>query len=221
MATEQIILKKDVRKLGDRGDVVRVAAGYARNYLFPQSLAMPATAANKRQIEEMRAAAGRESARLREDASKLAETMHDVTVRIVSRAGESGQLFGSVTTRDVAVELEKKGFPIDRHDILLERPLKQTGDYEVRIHLYKDVKQTIKVEIRAEGREDELFGEAKAKAEAEAAAVAAAEAAEAAQVKADEAAAKAARDAAAGVTAPEILVDAEIEALEEAVEEKE
>jgi large subunit ribosomal protein L9 len=221
MATEQIILKKDVRKLGDRGDVVRVAAGYARNYLFPQSLAMPATAANKRQIEEMRAAAGRESARLREDASKLAETMHDVTVRIVSRAGDSGQLFGSVTTRDVAVALEKKGFPIDRHDILLERPLKQTGDYEVRIHLYKDVKQTIKVEIRAEGREDELFGEAKAKAEAEAAAVAAAEAAEAAQVKADEAAAKAARDAAAGVAAPEILVDAEIEALEEAAEEKE
>ncbi len=221
MATEQVILKKDVRKLGDRGDLVSVSAGYARNYLFPQSLAIPATAANKQQLEEMRAAAGRESARLREDASKLAETMDDVTIRIVTRAGDSGQLFGSVTSRDLAAELEKKGFPIDRHDILLERPIKETGDYEVRIHLYKDVKQTIQVEVRAEGREDELFGEAKEKAEAEAAAKAEAEALAAAQEAEDAAAAEAARAAAAGEASEEGVDDADIEALEEAADEKE
>lgn len=221
MATEQVILKKDVRKLGDRGDLVSVAAGYARNYLFPQSLAIPATAANKQQLDEMRAAAGRESARLREDASKLAESMDDVTVRIVGRASENGQLFGSVTNRDLAAQLDAKGFPIDRRDILLEQPLKQTGDYEVRIHLYKDVRQTIKVEVRAEGREDELFGEAKAKAEAEAAELAAAEAAAAAQEAEDEAAALAAQAAAAGEEAPESAAEAEIEAIEDAVESKE
>lgn len=221
MATEQVILKKDVRKLGDRGDLVSVSAGYARNFLFPQSLAIPATAANKQQLEEMRAAAGRESARLREDASKLAESMDDVTIRIVTRAGDSGQLFGSVTTRDLAAELESKGFPIDRHDILLDRPLKETGDYTVRIHLYKEVKQTIKVEVRAEGREDELFGEAKAKAEAEAAAKAEAEAEAARQEAEDAAAAEAARAAAAGEVPEEGVDEDAIEALEEAAEAKE
>ena len=221
MATEQVILKKDVRKLGDRGDLVSVAAGYARNYLFPQSLALPATAANKQQIDEMRAAAGRESARLREDASKLAESMDNVTVRIVMRASENGQLFGSVTNRDLAAELEKQGFPIDRRDIELETPIKQTNDYDVSIHLYKDVKQLIKVEVRAEGREDELFGAAKAKAEAEAAAKAEVEAKAAAQLAEEAAAAKAAQAAAAGEAAEVSTQDAEIEALEEAAESKE
>jgi large subunit ribosomal protein L9 len=157
MAIEEVILKQDVRSLGDRGEIVRVAAGYARNYLFPRSLAMPATAANKKQVDEMRAAAAKESARLRNDASKLAGTMTDLTLRLVAKAGDTNVLFGSIGVRDIAEALEQKGFPIDRHRILLDKPIKEVGDYPVRIHLYKDVKQTVNVEVRAEGREDEPF----------------------------------------------------------------
>ena len=155
MATEEVILKQDVRSLGDRGQIVKVAAGYARNYLFPRSLALPATAANKKQIDEMRAAAAKEAARLRDDASKLAGRMTDLTIRLVAKAGDSNVLFGSIGVRDIAEALEGKGFPIDRHRILLDKPIKEVGDYDIRIHLYKDVKQTVKLEVRAEGREDE------------------------------------------------------------------
>ena len=150
----EVILKKEVRKLGDRGDVVRVAPGYARNYLFPQKFAMPATAANKKQLEEMQAAAAREAEQLTADANQVAETMKDVVLRFEERAGETGQLFGSVTTRDIAAQLAKQGHEIDRHKIILEKPLKEPGDYEVRVHLYRDVKVTVQVEVRAEGQPD-------------------------------------------------------------------
>ncbi|MBI1357813.1 MAG: 50S ribosomal protein L9 [Acidobacteria bacterium] len=216
MATDQVILKQDVRSLGDRGDIVTVAAGYARNYLFPKSLAMPATAANKKQLDEMRAAAAREAAKLRGDASKLADTLQGAKVRVVTRAGDSGQLFGSVTSRDIADGLEKQGFPIDRHKILLEKPIKETGDYDIRIHLYKDVKQSIRLEVRAEGREDELFGEAKAKAQAEA--MAAEKAAMEAQAAAN--AKVAAEQAAAAAAAAEPVDGDEIDALEDAADKE-
>ena len=155
MAIEEVILKQDVRSLGDRGEIVKVAAGYARNYLFPRSLALPATAANKKQVEEMRAAAAKEASRLRDDASKLAESMGDLTLRLVAKAGDTNVLFGSIGVRDIAEALDQKGFPIDRHRILLDKPIKEVGDYDVRLHLYKEVKQVVKIEVRAEGREDE------------------------------------------------------------------
>jgi len=164
----EIILKQEVRKLGDRGDIVNVANGYARNYLFPKQLAMPATAANKIQIDEMQAAAGREAEQLRSDASTLAEKMTDLTVRAVAKAGDSWQLFGSITTRDIGALLAEKGFEIERHKIILEKPIKMVGDYEVRLHLYKDVKVSVAVEVRAEGREDELPGQKAAEEAAEA-----------------------------------------------------
>jgi large subunit ribosomal protein L9 len=178
MAIEEVILKQDVRSLGDRGQIVKVAAGYARNYLFPRSLALPATNANKKQIDEMRAAAAKEAARLRNDASKLASTMTDLTIRLVAKAGDTNVLFGSIGVRDIAEGLEAQGFPIDRHRILLDKPIKEVGDYPIRIHLYKDVKQTIKVEVRAEGREDEPLEKPKAQAGAEEAEAAADEAQE-------------------------------------------
>ena len=178
MATEEVILKQDVRSLGARGQIVKVAAGYARNYLFPRSLAMPATNANKKQIDEMRAAAAKEAARLRNDASKLAAQMTDVTLRLVAKAGDSNVLFGSIGVRDIAEALEKKGFPIDRHRILLDKPIKEVGDYPIRIHLYKDVKQTVLVEVRAEGREDEPLVKPEPEAESEELAAADAEAEE-------------------------------------------
>lgn len=152
---EEVILRKDVRKLGDRGQIVSVAGGYARNYLYPQRLAMPATAASKKQIDEMQAAAGRESDQLTGEASKLAEKMEGLTVRAVARAGESNVLFGSIGTRDIAALIAEKGFEVDRHQVILGSPIKELSDNEVRIHIYKDINVTVNVEVRAEGREDE------------------------------------------------------------------
>ena len=184
---EEIILKKDVRKLGDRGEIVKVAPGYARNYLYPQRLAMPATAASKKQLDQMRAAAAKESERLLDEASKEASTIEGLTVRAVARAGESGTLFGSVTSREIAALINEQGHQVDRHQIVLGSPLKRTGDYEVKVHLYKNIDVAVKVEVRAEGREDELFGEEREAAEraANEAAVAEAEAQAAAQAEAE------------------------------------
>lgn len=152
---EEVILRKDVRKLGDRGQIVSVAGGYARNYLYPQRLAMRATSANKQQIAEMQAAANRESDTLTEAASAVAAKMEGLIVRAVGRAGDSGVLFGSVTTRDIAALIVAKGFEVDRHQIILGSPIREVSDTEVRVHLYKDINAHVKVEVRAEGREDE------------------------------------------------------------------
>jgi len=150
----EVILKKEVRKLGDRGDVVSVAPGYARNFLFPQKFAMPATAANKKQLEEMQTAAAKEADQLTADATQVAESMQDVVLRFEERASETGLLFGSVATRDIAAQLAEQGHDIDRHQIILEKPFKEPGDYDVRVHLYRDVKVVVKVEVRAEGQPD-------------------------------------------------------------------
>ena len=152
---EQVILRKDVRKLGDRGQIVSVTGGYARNYLYPQRLAMPATAATKKQVEEMQAAAGRESDQLTGEANTLAEKMEGLTVRTVARAGDTNILFGSVTARDIATLIAEKGFKIDRHQVILGSPIKEVSDNDVQVHIYKDISVSVKVEVRAEGREDE------------------------------------------------------------------
>jgi large subunit ribosomal protein L9 len=152
---EEVILRKDVRKLGDRGQIVSVAGGYARNFLYPQKLAMPANAASKKQIAEMQAAADKESDTLTGEASAMADKMTGLTVRAVARAGDSGVLFGSITTRDIVALLAAKGFEVDRQQVILGSPIKEVSDASVRIHLYKDISVTVKVEVRAEGREDE------------------------------------------------------------------
>ncbi len=189
----EVILKREVPRLGDRGDVVRVAAGFARNYLFPQQLAIPATAASKKNIKDMKASAERESARLKGDAEKLAALLQDLTIKIVARAGESNQLFGSVTSRDIAAEIEKQGYQIDRHKIFLAKPIRLVGDHETTIHLHRDIDLKLLVKVRAEGREDEEFvagetAEAEAATEtAEAEAAAEETVAEVAEAAADEA----------------------------------
>lgn len=158
----EVILKQEIRKLGGKGDVVRVANGYARNFLFPKQMALPATAANKKQIEEMRAAADREAARLRGDAAKLAEQLQALTIEITARAGDSDQLFGSVTSRDIAAELETKGYTIDRHKIVLDKPIRMVGEHVVSVHLHRDVNVPLTVNVLAEGREEEEPPEAAA-----------------------------------------------------------
>ena len=127
----EIILTQEVLKLGSKGDVVRVANGYARNYLFPKSMAIPATMANKGQIAQMQAASDREAASLKGGAEKMAEILSGLTIKIVARAGDADQLFGSVTSRDIASELEQMGYTVDRHKILVDRPIRMVGEHDI------------------------------------------------------------------------------------------
>lgn len=151
----EVILKQDIYRLGDRGAVVKVAPGYARNYLFPQQLAIPADAGSLKHLEAMRAAAARDAVRMRGDAEKQTEALSGEVIRVVARASLNNQLYGSVTARDIAVKLAEKGVEIDRRRIQMAAPIRSVGDYDVPIHIYKDLTATVKVEVRAEGREEE------------------------------------------------------------------
>src|SRR5947209_16927723 len=113
----EVILKEDVAKLGSRGDVVKVAEGYGRNYLLPRKLAIEATAANRAVVEQMKAASVRRSAKEKGEAEQLAKQFEGVRLSFTRRAGEHDHLFGSVTSADIAQELERKGFNIDRRKI--------------------------------------------------------------------------------------------------------
>ena len=151
----EVILKKDIYKLGERGDVVKVKDGYARNYLFPKKLAIPADKGSLKQLEQMRAAAAKEAVQLHGDATKQMEALDGVVVRMVVRASLNNQLYGSVSARDIANKLNEQGFGIERQRVQLTTPIRTLGDYDIPVHLYKDLSTTIKVEVRAEGREDE------------------------------------------------------------------
>ena len=151
----EVILKQDIFRLGDRGDVVRVAPGYARNYLYPQRLAIPADKGSLKQLAAMKAAADREAVRVRGDAEKQLSALEGVVIRVVARASLNNQLYGSVSARDVAARLAEIGIEVDRRRIQLTAPIRILGDYDVPVHIYKELSSTIKVEVRAEGREDE------------------------------------------------------------------
>ena len=183
----EIILTQEVLKLGSKGDVVRVANGYARNYLFPKSMAIPATMANKGQIAQMQAASDREAASLKGGAEKMADILSGLTIKIVARAGDADQLFGSVTSRDIASELEQMGYTVDRHKILVDRPIRMVGEHDVKIHLHRDIDIPLKVRVLAEGREEEEAAEASEEVAEEASSTE--DAAEAEAVVADETAA--------------------------------
>ena len=146
----EVILKEDVAKLGSRGDVVKVAEGYGRNYLLPKKLAIEATPANRAVIDQMKAAAVRRLAREKGDAEALAQQLGGVELSFTRKSGEHDQLFGSVTSADIAHGLESKGFNIDRRKIQLNEPLKHVGDFNVPIKLHRDVTVPIKVKINKE-----------------------------------------------------------------------
>jgi large subunit ribosomal protein L9 len=146
----EVILKEDVPKLGHRGDLVKVAEGYGRNFLLPKKLAIEATAGNKKVIEQMKAAAVRKAQKDKTDAEALAGQINGVSITIVRRAGEQDQLFGSVTSSDLASELEKKGFNIDRRKIELDQPIKTVGEFNVPVRLFREVTATVKVEVKKE-----------------------------------------------------------------------
>jgi large subunit ribosomal protein L9 len=149
----EVILKEDVPKLGSRGDVVKVAEGYGRNFLLPKKLAIEATAGNKNVIEQMKAASVRRAQKDKSEAEALAQQLAGVTLSFTRRAGEHDQLFGSVTSSDIAAELEKKGFDIDRRKIVLDEPLKTVGEFPVAIRIFREVTGTIKVQVGKEAAE--------------------------------------------------------------------
>jgi large subunit ribosomal protein L9 len=146
----EVILKEDVAKLGNRGDVVKVAEGYGRNYLLPRKLAIEATLANKAVIDQMKAASVRRTAKEKTEAEALAKQFEGLSVGFTRKSGENDQLFGSVTSSDIAEALEKKGFHIDRRKIQLHEPLKSVGEFDIPVKLHKDVTTHLKVVIEKE-----------------------------------------------------------------------
>ena len=146
----QLILREDVPKLGRRGDVVQVSDGYGRNYLLPRKLAALLTEGNQKMVEQMKAASLRREAKEQGESEQLAQMLAKVTVTIARKAGETGTLFGSVTSLDVADALGKLGYQIDRRKIHLDDPIKQLGEYPVPVRLHRDVTASVTVQVVAE-----------------------------------------------------------------------
>ncbi len=146
----EVILKEDVNKLGNRGDVVKVADGYGRNYLLPGKLAIEATTANKAVIEQMKGSAVRKSAKEKGEAEQLATQLTAVELVFERKVGENEHLFGSVTSGDIAHQLETQGYAIDRRKISLEDPLKSLGEYHVPVKLHREVTAHVKVTVRGD-----------------------------------------------------------------------
>jgi large subunit ribosomal protein L9 len=146
----EVILKEDVTKLGSRGDVVKVAEGYGRNYLLPRKLAIQANAGNKAVIVQMKAASVRRSAKEKTQAEELAKQFDGLSVSFQRRSGEHDHLFGSVTSGDIADAIAKKGVTLDRRQIQLHEPLKTLGEFTVPVKLHKEVTAHLKVVIEKE-----------------------------------------------------------------------
>lgn len=152
----EVILKEDVNKLGHRGDVVKVADGYGRNYLLPGKLAIEATMANKAVIEQMKGSAVRKSAKEKGEAEQLATQLTAVELVFERKVGENDHLFGSVTSGDIAHQLELQGYTIDRRKISLEDPLKSLGEYHVPVKLHREVTAHVKVTVKGDQPEDSV-----------------------------------------------------------------
>jgi len=150
----EVILKEDVLNLGSRGDVVKVADGYGRNYLLPRKLAMQATEANKVVIDQMKNAAARRSATEKAQAELLVAKLEPVVLSFTRKSGDGGHLFGSVTSADIAADLATQGFEIDRRKINLPEPLKSLGEFTVAIRLHREVTAQVKVKVLAEAGDE-------------------------------------------------------------------
>lgn len=143
----EVILRDEIVNLGNRGDLVKVADGYARNFLLPRRLAVAATESNKKIVEQEGQAHLRREAKEMGEAQGLAKLLNGVSVTIAQKAGEAEQLFGSVTVKDIADALQKQDFTIERRKIHLDVPIKQLGQYKIEVRLYKDVTAEIEVNV--------------------------------------------------------------------------
>ena len=156
----EVILKEDVNKLGHRGDVVKVADGYGRNDLLPGKLAIEATVANKAVIEQMKGSAIRKLAKEKIESEELSKKLESVELVFERKVGENDHIFGSVTSGDIAHQLEEKGFTVDRRKISLEEPLKTIGEYHVPVKLHREVTSHIKVTVKGDQPEAEAVAAA-------------------------------------------------------------
>ena len=148
----EVILREHVDHLGNRGEIVKVADGYARNYLLPRKLALLATDGNKKQVEREREKFETKEADEKKVAEGLAARVNAMEISIARKVGENEVLFGSVTTGDIADALSAKGFDVDRRKLQLKDPIKKLGDYEIPIKLQREVTAAIKLKVVAEGR---------------------------------------------------------------------
>jgi large subunit ribosomal protein L9 len=146
----QIILQEDIDKLGHRGDVVTVKPGYARNYLLPRKLAVQATEGNLKAIERIRGSLAKKTATELEAAQKQAELLNVVALKFTRKTGDNDQMFGSVTTADIAEGLAAQGFKIDKRQVQLAEPIKIIGESQVTIKVFRDVTAQIKVTVEKE-----------------------------------------------------------------------
>jgi large subunit ribosomal protein L9 len=146
----EIILRETIDSLGRAGEVVKVADGYARNYLLPKKLAYPVTPGNLKVIEFERQSLLRKEAKQKEDSEKLREMLEKVEITIRRKVGEQAALYGSVTNSDVAEELEKKGFQIEKRKIHMDDHIKTLGEYSIPVRLFKDVTAHVKLKVEAE-----------------------------------------------------------------------
>jgi large subunit ribosomal protein L9 len=146
----EIILREDVEKLGSRGAMVKVADGYARNFLLPRKLAVPATESNRKIVEQEREAYLRREAKVIGEAQDLAQLMSKVTLTFKRRVGENEHLFGSVTAKDIADALEAQKFHVERQRVHLEEPIRTLGEHKVAIRLHRDVTTEITAVVEPE-----------------------------------------------------------------------
>jgi large subunit ribosomal protein L9 len=151
MAHTQVLLREDIDNLGARGEIVRVKAGYARNYLLPRNLAVEATTNNVRQIEGEKAALAKREAKERSTAELQASQLQKLTLKFERKVGEAGVLYGSVTSMDIAHELQKQGYEIDRRKIVLREPIKRFGNYNVPVRLHREVTVELPLSVLGEG----------------------------------------------------------------------
>jgi large subunit ribosomal protein L9 len=146
----QIILQEDIEKLGNRGDVVTVKPGYARNFLLPHNLAIEATPGNMKALEHIRGALAKKTATELDSAKKQAELLGGVSLKFKRKTGENDQMFGSVTTADIADGLKVQGFEVDKRQIQLQDPVKALGEYPVIIKVFREVTAEIKIHVEKE-----------------------------------------------------------------------
>ena len=146
----QIILQEDVEKLGNRGELVDVAAGYARNFLLPRKLGIEATPGNMKRLERMRVSFAKKEATEKGAAETLAGSLQGVSLSFSRKAGENEQLFGSVTSSDIAEALEAQGYHIDKRKITLADPIKVVGEYEIPVKLHREISANVKVTVKKE-----------------------------------------------------------------------
>jgi len=146
----EVILKEDLAGLGYKHDLVTVKAGYGRNYLIPKGFAIVASDSNKKMMAENARQAEHKAEKMRQDAQDFADSIGDITLELGAKVGESGKIFGAITTLQISGALKDKGFEVDKKQITFKSAIKMIGDYEVELDLHREVKHPLKIKVVAD-----------------------------------------------------------------------